>query len=76
MPQYRLPKIRQRRRLFCAAFSASGHRVATRHPIEIIAKETDFGDRERMHQAFLRAFGQSPQTIQCKSGVPPITIWF
>ncbi|SNS01534.1 Transcriptional regulator GlxA family, contains an amidase domain and an AraC-type DNA-binding HTH domain [Methylobacillus rhizosphaerae] len=37
----------------------SGH-----HPIEIIARETGFGDRERMRQAFLRAFGQSPQAIQ------------
>lgn len=36
----------------------------TRHPIEVIARETGFGDRERMRQAFLRAFGQSPQTIQ------------
>jgi transcriptional regulator GlxA family with amidase domain len=36
----------------------------TRHPIEIIARETGFGDRERMRQAFLRAFGQAPQTIQ------------
>jgi transcriptional regulator GlxA family with amidase domain len=36
----------------------------TRHPIEIIARETGFGDRERMRQAFLRAFGQPPQAIQ------------
>jgi len=36
----------------------------TRHPIEVIARETGFGDRERMRQAFLRAFGQSPQAIQ------------
>lgn len=34
------------------------------HPIEIIARETGFGDRERMRQAFLRAFGQPPQAIQ------------
>ncbi|WP_414441148.1 GlxA family transcriptional regulator [Burkholderia sp. 22PA0106] len=40
----------------------------TRHPIEIIARETGFGDRERMRQAFLRAFGQAPQTIQRASG--------
>lgn len=38
------------------------------HPIEIIARETGFKDRERMRQAFLRAFGQSPQAIQRLSG--------
>jgi transcriptional regulator GlxA family with amidase domain len=36
----------------------------TRHPIEVIARETGFGDRERMRQAFLRAFGQPPRAIQ------------
>ncbi|MRX11305.1 helix-turn-helix domain-containing protein [Pseudoduganella sp. FT25W] len=36
----------------------------TRHPIEVIARETGFNDRERMRQAFLRAFGQPPQAIQ------------
>jgi transcriptional regulator GlxA family with amidase domain len=36
----------------------------SRHPIELIARETGFGDRERMRQSFLRAFGQSPQAIQ------------
>jgi len=40
----------------------------TRHPIEVIARETGFGDRERMRQAFLRAFGQPPQAIQRTSG--------
>jgi transcriptional regulator GlxA family with amidase domain len=40
----------------------------SRHPIEVIARETGFGDRERMRQAFLRAFGQSPQAIQRTSG--------
>jgi transcriptional regulator GlxA family with amidase domain len=34
------------------------------HQIEIIARETGFGDRERMRQAFLRAYGQPPQSIQ------------
>ena len=33
-------------------------------PIEVIARETGFGNRERMRQAFLRAFGQSPQAMQ------------
>jgi transcriptional regulator GlxA family with amidase domain len=35
----------------------------SRHPIEVIARDTGFGDRERMRQAFLRAFGQPPQAI-------------
>ncbi|NHH83301.1 HTH-type transcriptional regulator [Burkholderia gladioli] len=45
----------------------------TRHPIEVIARETGFGDRERMRQAFLRAFGQAPQTIQRAAGNAPLT---
>jgi transcriptional regulator GlxA family with amidase domain len=36
----------------------------TSHPIEVIAMETGFADRERMRQAFLRAFGQPPQAIR------------
>jgi transcriptional regulator GlxA family with amidase domain len=40
----------------------------SRHPIEVIARETGFGDRERMRQAFLRAFGQPPQAIQRTAG--------
>ena len=35
-----------------------------RRPIEAIAMETGFGDRERMRRAFLRAFGQTPQAIR------------
>jgi transcriptional regulator GlxA family with amidase domain len=35
-----------------------------RRPIEAIAKETGFGDRERMRRAFLRAFGQTPQAVR------------
>jgi transcriptional regulator GlxA family with amidase domain len=36
----------------------------SRHPIEIIARETGFADRDRMRRAFLRAFGQPPQVIR------------
>jgi transcriptional regulator GlxA family with amidase domain len=36
----------------------------TRHPIDIIAAETGFADRERMRRSFLRAFGQPPQAIR------------
>lgn len=35
-----------------------------RHPIDVVARETGFGDRERMRRAFLRAFGQPPQAIR------------
>jgi transcriptional regulator GlxA family with amidase domain len=40
----------------------------SRHPIEVVARENGFGDRERMRQAFLRAFGHPPQMIQRASG--------
>ncbi|WGS54070.1 GlxA family transcriptional regulator [Paraburkholderia sp. D15] len=46
----------------------------TRHPIEIIARDTGFGDRERMRQAFLRAFGQPPQTIQRAAGAMQVAL--
>jgi transcriptional regulator GlxA family with amidase domain len=35
-----------------------------RHPIEQIARETGFADRERMRRAFLRAFGQPPLAMR------------
>lgn len=36
----------------------------SRHPIDVVAIETGFADRERMRRAFLRAFGQPPQAIR------------
>ena len=36
----------------------------SQHPIDIIARQTGFADRDRMRRAFLRAFGQPPQTIR------------
>lgn len=42
-----------------------------RHPIDRIARETGFGDRERMRRAFLRAFGQPPQSIQ-RTALPSV----
>jgi transcriptional regulator GlxA family with amidase domain len=33
-------------------------------PMNVVARETGFGDRERMRRAFLRAFGQPPQVIR------------
>lgn len=36
----------------------------SRHPIDIVAQQTGFADRDRMRRAFLRAFGQPPQVIR------------
>jgi transcriptional regulator GlxA family with amidase domain len=35
-----------------------------RHSLDVIARETGFGDRYRMHRAFLRVVGRPPQTIR------------
>ena len=34
------------------------------HSIDAVARETGFGDSERMRRAFLRAYGQPPQAIR------------
>ncbi|HLZ65972.1 MAG TPA: GlxA family transcriptional regulator [Aliidongia sp.] len=36
----------------------------SRHPIDAVAQQTGFADRDRMRRAFLRAFGQPPQAIR------------
>lgn len=36
----------------------------SRHPIDVVAEETGFADRERMRRAFIRTFGQPPQAIR------------
>src|ERR1700756_551389 len=36
----------------------------SRHPLETIARETGFADRERMRRAFVRAFGLPPQAMR------------
>jgi transcriptional regulator GlxA family with amidase domain len=36
----------------------------SRHPIDVIARQTGFAERDRMRRAFLRAFGQPPQVIR------------
>lgn len=36
----------------------------SRHPVEVVARETGFADRERMRRAFVRTFGQPPQAIR------------
>lgn len=35
-----------------------------RHPMEVVARETGFADRDRMRRAFLRAYGQPPQSLR------------
>ena len=35
-----------------------------RHSMDTVARDTGFGDSERMRRAFLRAFGQPPQVIR------------
>jgi transcriptional regulator GlxA family with amidase domain len=35
-----------------------------RHPIDIVARESGFGSRDRMRRAFVRRFGQAPQEIR------------
>ncbi|MGO4685797.1 GlxA family transcriptional regulator [Hyphomicrobium sp. 2TAF46] len=34
------------------------------HPIEVVARQTGFSDRDQMRRAFLRAFGQPPQVLR------------
>ncbi|MFK8332233.1 GlxA family transcriptional regulator [Pseudomonas sp. BJa5] len=41
------------------------------HPIEVIARETGFADRERMRRAFLRTIGQAPQTVRRAGSISP-----
>jgi transcriptional regulator GlxA family with amidase domain len=36
----------------------------SRHPIDVIARQTGFADRDRMRRAFVCAFGQPPQVIR------------
>ena len=35
-----------------------------RHPVNIIAQQTGFADRERMRRAFIRHFGKSPRALR------------
>lgn len=35
-----------------------------RHPLDIVARDTGFADRDRMRRAFLRFFGQPPQSLR------------
>jgi transcriptional regulator GlxA family with amidase domain len=62
-------KVIEKLRLEKAKFLLEQGRLS----VEVVAKEAGFGDRERMRRAFLRAFGQSPQTFRSSAG--PLTAW-
>jgi len=36
----------------------------SRHPLEVVARETGFSDRRHMREAFLRGFGLPPQAVR------------
>jgi transcriptional regulator GlxA family with amidase domain len=40
----------------------------SRLPVEDIAREAGFGNRERMRRAFVRAFGEAPRSIRVNAG--------
>jgi transcriptional regulator GlxA family with amidase domain len=40
----------------------------SRHPVEVVARQAGFADRDRMRRAFLRTFGQPPQAIRRAAG--------
>jgi transcriptional regulator GlxA family with amidase domain len=44
--------------------SARGLMEQSRHPIDVVARQTGFSDRDHMRRAFLRAFGQPPQVLR------------
>ena len=35
-----------------------------RHSLDVVARDTGFADRDRMRRAFLRFFGQPPQSLR------------
>lgn len=46
----------------------------SRHPIDVVARQAGFADRDRMRRAFLRVFGQPPQAIRRNAGTETIDI--
>ncbi|WP_294030755.1 GlxA family transcriptional regulator [Sphingopyxis sp.] len=40
------------------------------HPIDVVARQAGFVDRDRMRRAFLRAYGQPPQALRRAAGGP------
>lgn len=46
----------------------------SRHPIDVVARQTGFSDRDHMRRAFLRAFGQPPQVLRRNARLGSIEI--
>ncbi len=46
----------------------------SRHPIDVVARQTGFSDRDHMRRAFLRAFGQPPQVLRRNARLEAIDI--
>lgn len=42
----------------------------SRHPIEVVAKETGFRDRRHLREAFMRGFGVPPQAVRREARQP------
>ncbi|WP_175832396.1 GlxA family transcriptional regulator [Burkholderia cepacia] len=42
----------------------------SRHPLEVIARETGFRDRRHLREAFIRGYGVSPQSLRRDSRTP------
>jgi transcriptional regulator GlxA family with amidase domain len=46
----------------------------SRYPIEVVARQAGFSDRDHMRRAFLRAFGQPPQVLRRTARLESIDI--
>lgn len=46
----------------------------SRHPIDVVARQTGFSDRDHMRRAFLRAFGQPPQVLRRNARLQSVDI--
>jgi len=46
----------------------------SRHPIDVVARQTGFSDRDHMRRAFLRAFGQPPQVLRRNARLESIDV--
>jgi transcriptional regulator GlxA family with amidase domain len=42
--------------------------ASSRHPLEVVAKETGFRDRRHMREAFMRGFGLPPREVRRGAG--------
>jgi transcriptional regulator GlxA family with amidase domain len=54
--------------------AARGLMEQSRHPIDMVAQQTGFSDRDHMRRAFLRAFGQPPQVLRRQARLQAVDI--